>query len=66
MVMGCNKIKPVISGHFQIALTLVKPLKMCQQLYIISCGVSSDSSLTYCENLMDIASNLNNQILKLI
>jgi len=50
MAMECFEIKRVISGQFQRSLTLVKPLKMCQQVYIIFCGSTKTYSLTYCKS----------------
>ena len=49
MAMLCFKIKRVISGQFQRSLTLVKPLKMCQQVYIVFCGSTKTYPLTFCK-----------------
>ena len=46
---GMFEIKRVISGQFQISLIFVKPLKMCQQVYITFCGSTTTYPLTYCK-----------------
>ena len=49
MAMLCFEIKRVIFGQFQRSLTLVKPLKMCQQVYIVFCGSTKTYPLTFCK-----------------